>query len=62
MENFAIDPDRPPYKPSVPVTVLADVLWLDEGHKRAFKGETIKVDVMDAKIAVEHGSAELVKQ
>lgn len=62
MENFAVDPDRPPYKATVPVTVMADVLWLDEGHKRAFKGEVIKIDAMDAKFYAASDAVEFIEK
>lgn len=62
MENFAVDPTRAPYKPSVPVTVLADVVWLDEGHKRAFKGEIVKIDAMDAKFYLASGAVEAIEK
>lgn len=62
MEIFAVDLDRPAYKPSVAIHVLSDVFWFDDGHKRAFKDEYIKVEPMDAQIALKHGTAELVEK
>lgn len=48
---FCVDPHgREPYKGKIPVKVLVDTLWFDEGYQKADKGEVVKLDVSDAAI------------
>lgn len=62
MENYCVDPARPPYKGTVGARVLIDVVWLDDGHKRAFKEELIKLDEFDAEVLAKAGQIELLKK
>lgn len=60
VEVFCVDPERAAYKGSVGARVLADVVWFDDGHSRAYKGALVKLDKFDAAALSEARQVELL--
>jgi len=49
-EFYCVDPSRDAYKGKVPVEIVADVVWFDDGYQRAFKGDVVDFNAKDAAI------------